>query len=165
MPIQSETNGNRPVTDLNMEQNDSCTTARAVSCLQAEAINVGRSDVMAPPVSYGGHGQETRDVPADQIPPHPTGVNETIIAEDGVNQAGTATPRGRVMGVFDHRDGTRDIHVSTRAALDEPSLTSYEEFKALYHRMTVGRGVASDEKLQSVFHTYVSSCIVGESAE
>ena len=122
----------------------------------------------APLVLYGGNDQKTRDVSADKISPHPTGVDETIIVEDGVNQAGssddpllsggTATLRGRVMGVFDHRDGTREIHVCTRATLDEPSVASYEEFKAQYHKMTGGRGVASEEKLRSAFHTYVSSC-------
>ena len=74
MPIQPETNGQ--------------------SCSRVEDTNVGRADVIAPLVSYGGHDQETRDVPADQIPPHPTGVNETIIVEDGVNQAGSTLLRG-----------------------------------------------------------------------
>jgi hypothetical protein len=90
--------------------------------------------VTAPLVSYGGNDQKTRDVSADKISPHPFGVNETIIVEDGVNQAGssddpplsggTATVRGHVMGIFDHRDGTREVHVSTRATLGEPSIAS-----------------------------------------
>ena len=122
MPIQPETNGNRPVTDLSMEKNDSRASARAVSCSQAEDTNFGRLDAMAPLVSYGGHGQQTRDVPADNIPPHPTGVDETIIVEDGVNQAGTAPLRGQVVGIFNHSDGTREVHVSTQAALDDPAL-------------------------------------------
>ena len=138
-----------------------------VSSLLEEAT-IGGSDVLGLLISYGGHNQETRDVPADNIPPHPTGVTETIVVEDGVNQAGsiddpplsggTAPLRGRVMGVFDHRDGTREVHVSTRVASDEPSIASYEEFTALYHRMTIDRGVASEEKLRSAFHCYVSSC-------
>ena len=160
MPTQPETNDNRPVTDLNMEQNDSRNIVRAVLCSQAGATDVGRSAVIAPLVSYGGHDQATRDVPADRIPPHPTGVNETIVVKDGVNQEGPTllSDCGRVRGVFDHRDGTREIHVSTRATLDEPSIASYEEFSSQYYKMTGGRGVASDEKLQSAFRTYVSSC-------
>jgi hypothetical protein len=50
-------------------------------------VSSSQIHVLGSLVSYGGHEQETRDAPADTIPPHPTGVKETIVVEDGVNQA------------------------------------------------------------------------------
>jgi hypothetical protein len=61
-----------------------------VASSQVEASIVSRSDVLGPLVSHGSHDQHTRDVPAGSIPPHPTGVTETIVVEDGVNQAGSS---------------------------------------------------------------------------
>ena len=67
-------------------------------------------------------------MPADQIPPHPTGVKRCIIVEDGINQEGPTLLRGRVRGVFDHRDATRAVHMSVLMASSEPNVASYDAF-------------------------------------
>ena len=76
LSLSSIMNGHRLVMDLHIGQNDSrttiCTVSTAksipdavvadvlhVSSSEVEAGVVGRSDVIGPPVSYGGHDQET----------------------------------------------------------------------------------------------------------